>query len=118
MLSFRNTSFEDDTVTSNHLENGTVPSAIANNNSLHKPDHMTNGKATTHRHSCDQPYLSRDYPHVQESSVSRSNRCSWHCKITPNAIDAWSRVLFPLAYGLFIVAYWILYSSNIKEDKT
>jgi len=121
MLSFRNTSLENDTENGHHLQNGAVHTGAENNNNcLHKFDHapIANGTTSTEHHSHDEMYLSRDYPHVQEPSFARSKKCRWRCKITANAIDAWSRVLFPVAYGLFIVGYWILYSSNVNEDKT
>ena len=120
MLSFRNTSFEDDSENGHHLQNGTIHTGTTiNNNSAYKRDHasVANGTTSAEHRARDQTYLSRDYPHVQEPSSARSKKCRWRCKITANAIDAWSRVLFPLAYGLFIVAYWILYSSNANTDK-
>ena len=121
MLSFRNKSFENCTENGHHFENGTVHTrTTTNNNNLHEPDDTpkANGTTNNEHHPRDQTYQSRDYPRFQERSFSgRSNRCRWRCKITANAIDAWSRVLFPLAYGLFIVAYWILYSSNVNDDK-
>ena len=115
MLSFRNLSYENEGENEHHLQNGVTHNGVIhninNNNSSHKLDApVSNGTIGGH-HSNDQTYLSRDYPHVQEPASNRSNKCRWRCKITANAIDAWSRVLFPLAYGLFIVAYWIIYSS-------
>lgn len=109
MQSYRNASFENNNQSDYRFENDAVHGGNADvNTSLNKFDHepVANGKASTKHWSRDQ------------SRVSRLQRCSWPCKITADAIDAWSRVMFPLAYGLFIVAYWILYSSNITEDKT
>lgn len=120
MLSFRNLSYENENGNEHHLQNGVthngVINNIDNNNSHHKLDApMSNGTVGEHQ-SREQTYLSRDYPHVQEPSSNHTNKCRWRCKITANAIDAWSRILFPLAYGLFIVAYWIIYSSANTDD--
>ena len=134
MLNFRNLSYENDAGNGHHLQNGVTQNGVTQNgvtqsgmtqngainnirNSLHKRDaQISNGTIGEHNPP-DQKFLSRDYPHVQEPPFNRPNRCRWRCKITANAIDAWSRVLFPLAYGLFIVAYWIIYSSA-NTDKT
>lgn len=118
MLSFRNLSYENEGGNEHHLQNGVthngVINNIDNNNSHHKPDAPVSNGTIGEHDSCDETYLSRDYPHVQEPSSNRSKKCRWRCKITANAIDAWSRILFPLAYGLFIVAYWIIYSSATR----
>lgn len=133
MLNFRNLSYEKDAGNEHHFQNGVMQNGVTQNgvtqngvtqngvtqneainnisNSLHKRNaQISNGTIGEHNPP-DQTFLSRDYPHVQEPPFNRLNRCRWRCKITANAIDAWSRVLFPLAYGLFIVAYWIIYSS-------
>lgn len=127
MLNFRNLSYENDAGNEHHLQNGVTQNGvtqngainnIGNHNSFHKRDvQMSNGTIGEHNPR-DQTFLSRDYPHVQEPPFNRPNRCRWRCKITANAIDAWSRVLFPLAYGLFIVAYWIIYSSANTDKKS
>ena len=119
MLSFRNLSFENDGENVHHLQNGVSHAGpvnnIDNNNSIYKPDvPMSNGAIGGHEPR-DETHLSRDYPHVQEPSHNRCSKRRWRCRITANAIDAWSRVLFPLAYGLFIISYWIIYSSNRKK---
>lgn len=146
MLNFRNLSYENDAGNEHHLQNGvtqngvtlngvtqngvtlnsvtqngvTQNGAIVNNirNSLHKRDVQTSNGTVSEHNPPDQTFMSRDYPHVQEPPFNRPNRCRWRCKITANAIDAWSRVLFPLAYGLFIVAYWIIYSSANADKKS
>ena len=135
MLNFRNLSYENDAGNEHHLQNGvtqngvtlngvtqngvTQNGAMVNNirNSFHKRDVQTCNGTIGEHNPPDQTFLSRDYPHVQEPPYKRPNRCRWRCKITANAIDAWSRVLFPLAYGLFIVAYWIIYSSANTDKK-
>ncbi|XP_068732853.1 glycine receptor subunit alpha-4-like [Montipora capricornis] len=107
MQSYRNASFENNNQSDYRFEDDAVHGGNVDvNTSLNKFDHepVANGKASTKHWSRDQ------------ARVSRLQRCSWPCKITADAIDAWSRVMFPLAYGLFIVAYWILYSSNLTED--
>ncbi|KAM7428257.1 hypothetical protein ABFA07_016952 [Porites harrisoni] len=119
MLSFRNRSFESDDENKNNLQNGSVHTeSTSANSSLNRSNRtpITNGTASAEYHPRDQTVLSRDYPHVQETYSDRP-RCRWHCKVTANAIDAWSRVLFPLSYGLFIVAYWIIYSSSSQAEK-
>ena len=138
MLNFRNLSYENDTGNEDHLQNGVTNNGVAQsgvtqnsvtqngmiqngaiNNihkSLHKQDAQISNGAIGEHNPPDQTFLSRDYPHVQEPPFNRLNRCRWRCKITANAIDAWSRVLFPLAYGLFIVAYWIIYSENGRQS--
>ena len=119
MLSFRNRSFESDDENKNNLQNGSVHTeSTSANSSLNRSNRtpIANGTASAEYHPRDQTVLSRDYPHVQETYSDRP-RCRWHCKVTANAIDAWSRVLFPLSYGLFIVAYWIIYSSSSQAEK-
>ena len=138
MLNFRNLSYENDAGNEHHLQNGVTNNGVtqsgvtqnsmtqngmiqngAINNihkSLHKQDAQISNGAIGEHNPPDQTFLSRDYPHVQEPPFNRLNRCRWRCKITANAIDAWSRVLFPLAYVLFIVAYWIIYSENGRQS--
>lgn len=115
MLSYRNTTIDNPSDSSHSLENGTIPSEATNSdNYLNKLDHVSvaNGTPNTEHWSHAQAVQSREQPPAQ----SQRGCCS--CKITASDIDAWSRVLFPLAYVLFIAAYWILYSSNIHKDKT
>ena len=125
MLSFRNLSYENDVDIDGeqeyHMENGVVHNGtvnnIDNNNSLHKLDVPVSNGSTGEYAPRDRKNPSRDLSRVLESS-HRSNKCRWRCKITANGIDAWSRVLFPLAYGLFIVAYWIIYSPNTGKENS
>ena len=115
MLGYRNTTIDNSSDSNHNLEHGTIHSeATSNDNVMNKLDDVSvaNGTPSTDHWSHDQAVQSREQPPPQ------SRRGCWSCKITASDIDAWSRVLFPLTYGLFIVAYWILYSSNIHEYKT
>lgn len=115
MLGYRNTTIDNPSDSNHSLEHGTIHSeATSNDNVMNKLDDVSvaNGTPNTDHWSHDQAAQSREQPPPQ------SRRGCWSYKITASDIDAWSRVLFPLTYGLFIVAYWILYSSNIHEDKT
>lgn len=112
MLGYRNTTIDNPSDSNDNLENGTIHSeATSNENVMNKLHDVSVANGTDHW-SHDQAVQARKQPPPQ------SRRGCWSCKITASGIDAWSRVLFPLTYGLFIVAYWILYSSNIHEDKT
>ena len=136
MLNFRNLSYENHAGNEHHLQNGATQNGVIQNgvtqngvnqngvtqngaiNTIRKRDAQVSNGTIGEHNPPDQTFLSRDYPHVQEPPFNRLNRCRWRCQITANAIDAWSRVLFPLAYGLFIVAYWIIYSSANTNKKS
>ncbi|XP_027059692.1 glycine receptor subunit alpha-4-like, partial [Pocillopora damicornis] len=119
MLNFRNLSYEGDGKGEHHMQNGVVHNGTVNdiendNADVHKMEELhSNGTIGEHAPR-DRKDSSRDLSHVFEPS--RSNKCRWRCKVTANGIDAWSRILFPLAYGLFIVAYWIIYSANTEKS--
>lgn len=119
MLNFRNLSYEGDGKGEHHMQNGVAHNGTVNdiendNDDVHKMEELhSNGTIGEHAPR-DRKDSSRDLSHVFEPS--RPNKCRWRCKVTANGIDAWSRILFPLAYGLFIVAYWIIYSANTEKS--
>ena len=119
MLNFRNLSYEGDGKGEHHMQNGVAHNGTVNdiendNADVHKMEELNSNGTIGEHVPRDRKDSSRDLSHVFEPS--RPNKCRWRCKVTANGIDAWSRILFPLAYGLFIVAYWIIYSANTERS--